>query len=143
MKIDIVRADANGKFEGIKNYKSVCIDRDGSINYLEISDAECEEVRAIDVIDTFYTGDFEQNLLSLLKKIRMNGKIVLSGCDCNILSRMLIQRQVDEKYYSSIVSNKNSMSSIKTVSSILKGFGLKIETQRFTGSNYEIVATRG
>ena len=139
MKIDVVR---NAE-EAISGYKAVTVNQDGFINLFDISDSECVEVRANGVVDKFKSSQFEQTLVSLLKKVRLGGKISLSGLDCNILSRQLISGQIDENSFGTIVENSNSISSLKTVARILQVNGLKIQTQRIYGSSYEIVAVRG
>ena len=139
MKIDVVR---NAE-EAISGYKAVIVNEEGFVNLFDISDSECVEVRANGVVDKFKSSQFEQTLVSLLKKIRLVGKISLSGLDCNIVSRQLISGQIDENLFGSIVENSNSISSLKTVARILQVNGLKIQTQRVYGNTYEIVAVRG
>ena len=139
MKIDIV----GNPSEAIAGYKPVLISEDGSIDLFDVSDSECLEVRANGVIDKFKATQFEGSLVALLKKVRLGGKLVLSGLDCNILSRQLISGQLDEKSFGLIVENCNSISSLKTIAKILQSQGLKIQTQKLSGYNYQIVATRG
>ena len=139
MKIDVVR---NAE-EAISGYKAVIVNEEGFVNLFDISDSECVEVRANGVVDKFKSSQFEQTLLSLVKKVRLGGKLSLSGLDCNILSRQLISGQIDENLFGSIVENSNSISSLKTVARILQANGLKIQTQRVYGNTYEIVAVRG
>ena len=144
MKIHISEADETGNLiQNIDGYKGVCVRLDGSIDYFDISDSECEEIRALNVVDLFRSDQVEQNLIALLKKIRIGGKIVLSGCDPNILSRLFISNQIDEQKFCQIVGSKNSMSTVKRISKILTDFGLRIDLQRFTFTNYEITAVRG
>jgi hypothetical protein len=138
MKIDIVQ-DAKS---AVGNYQPVIIS-DGNIDFFDISDSECVEVRANQVIDQFSSQNVESNLLSILKKVRIGGKVVLSGIDCNILSRQLISGQIDENTFSNIVSACNSMSSLKKISRAVKLSGFTVESQKINGSVYEIVAKRG
>lgn len=139
MKIQVVgNAD-----EAISGYKAVLINEDGFINMFDVSDSECLEVRANGVVDKFKFSEFESNLSSLVKKVRLGGKLTLSGLDCNILSRQLVSGQIDERSFGSIVENSNSISSLKTVAQILQAHGLKIQTQKVSGYTYEIVAVRG
>jgi len=139
MKIDVVR---NAE-EAISGYKAVIVNEEGFVNLFDISDSECVEVRANGVVDKFKSSQLEQTLVSLVKKVRLGGKLSISGLDCNILSRQLISGQIDENSFGSIVENSNSISSLKTVARILQVNGLKIQTQRVYGSTYEIVAVRG
>jgi len=139
MKIDIV----GNPSDAIAGYKPVLISEDGSIDLFDVSDSECLEIRANGVVDKFKATQFEGSLVALLKKVRLGGKLVLSGLDCNILSRQLISGQLDEKSFGLIVENCNSISSLKTIAKILQSQGLKIQTQKLSGYNYQIVATRG
>jgi len=139
MKIDIV----GNPNEATSGYKPVLISQDGSIDLFDVSDSECLEIRANGVLDKFKASQFENSFVSLLKKIRLGGKLVLSGLDCNILSRQLISGQLDEKSLGLIVESCNSISSLKTVANILQRQGLKIQTQKLSGYTYHIVATRG
>ena len=138
MKIDIV----GNPDEAISGYKPVVVNADGFVDLFDISDSECVEIRANGVIDKFKASQFETSLVSLLKKVRLGGKVSLSGLDCNVLSRQVISGQLDERSFSAIVENSNSISSLRTVAQILQGQGLKIQTQNLSGYTYQIVAVR-
>jgi len=139
MKIDVV----GNPSDAISGYKAVVINDDGFVDMFDISDSECTEIRANGILDKFKASQFEASLVSLLKKVRLGGKVTLSGLDCNILSRQLISGKLDEVSFSSIVEQCNSISSLKTVSKIIQTQGLKIQTQKLSGYTYQIVATRG
>ena len=139
MKIDIV----GNPEEAISGYRAVIVNEDGFINTFDRSDSECLEIRANGVVDKFKSSQLESNLTSLLKKIRLGGKLSLSGLDCNVLSRQLISGQIDERSFGVIVEQSNSISSLKSVVKILQANGLKIQTQKISGYTYEIVAVRG
>lgn len=138
MKIDIV----GNPDEAISGYKPVVVNADGFVDLFDISDSECVEIRANGVIDKFKASQFETSLVSLLKKVRLGGKVSLSGLDCNVLSRQVISGQLDERSFSAIVENSNSISSLRTVAQILQSQGLKIQTQNLSGYTYQIVAVR-
>lgn len=139
MKIDVV----GNPSDAISGYKAVVINDDGFMDMFDISDSECTEIRANGILDKFKASQFEASLVSLLKKVRLGGKITLSGLDCNILSRQLITGKLDEPSFSSIVEQCNSISSLKTVSRVIQSQGLKVETQKLSGYTYQIVARRG
>tara|TARA_B100002019_G_scaffold30506_1_gene24457 strand:+ start:6413 stop:6832 length:420 start_codon:yes stop_codon:yes gene_type:complete len=139
MKIDVV----GNPSDAISGYKAVVINDDGFMDMFDISDSECTEIRANGILDKFKASQFETSLVSLLKKVRLGGKVTLSGLDCNILSRQLISGKLDEVSFSSIVEQCNSISSLKTVSKIVQAQGLKIQTQKLSGYTYQVVATRG
>lgn len=139
MKIDIVRNPT----DAISGYRPIIISDQGSVDFYDISDSECVEIRGNGIVDAFKASQLEENLVSILKKVRLGGKIFLSGLDCNILSRQLISGQLDERTFGSIVENSNSISSLKTVAKILQSQGLKIQTQKLSGYTYQITAVRG
>jgi len=64
MKIDIVKDEK----AAIGNYKPVLVSGD-NIDFFNISDAECEEVRAINIMDTFSTQNLQKNFTSILKRL--------------------------------------------------------------------------
>ncbi len=138
MKIDIV----GNASDAISGYSPVVINEDGALDMFNISDSECTEIRANGIVNKFKASQLEQSLTSVLKKIRLGGKITISGLDCNILSRSLVSGDIDESSFSAIVENSNSISSLKTVSKIIQTQGLKIQTQRISGYSYELVAVR-
>lgn len=138
MKIDIV----GNPDEAISGYKPVVVNADGFVDLFDISDSECVEIRANGVVDKFKASQFETSLVSLLKKVRLGGRVSLSGLDCNVLSRQVISGQLDERSFSAIVENSNSISSLRTVAQILQSQGLKIQTQNLSGYTYQIVAVR-
>ena len=123
MKIDVV----GNPSDAISGYKAVVINDDGFMDMFDISDSECTEIRANGILDKFKASQFEASLVSLLKKVRLGGKVTLSGLDCNILSRQLISGKLDEVSFSSIVEQCNSISSLKTVSKIIQKLGLASE----------------
>ena len=119
MKIDIV----GNPSDAIAGYKPVVINEDGFMDLFDISDSECTEIRANGIIDKFKASQLQGNLVSLLKKVRLGGKVVLTGLDCNILSRQLISGKLDELSFSAIVESSNSISSLKTVAQIVQSQG--------------------
>ena len=139
MKIDIVGNPA----DAIKGYKPIIINEDGLIEMFDVSDSECMEIRANGIVDRFKASQLQPSLVALLKKVRIGGEIILSGLDCNIISRQLISGKLDEVTFSHLVETNNSISSLATVAQIVQSQGLKIKTQKLSGFTYQIVATRG
>ena len=139
MKIDIV---GNPK-DAIKGYKPVIVNEDGLIEMFDVSDSECMEIRANGIVDRFKASQLQPNLIALLKKVRIGGEIILSGLDCNIISRQLISGKLDEATFSHLVESSNSISSLATVAKIVQSQGLQIKAQKISGFTYQIVAKRG
>ena len=139
MKIDIVGNPA----DAIKGYKPIIINEDGLIEMFDVSDSECMEIRANGIVDRFKASQLQPSLVALLKKVRIGGEIILSGLDCNIISRQLISGKLDEATFGYLVESNNSISSLATVAQIVQSQGLKIKTQKLSGFTYQIVATRG
>ena len=79
MKLHIVRPNQ----EAIENFtKAVAFEN--NINLTEVSDNECELIMANDIVDTFTIDKIGELVMSLRKKMRMNGKLVLGGTDIRL-----------------------------------------------------------
>lgn len=139
MKIDIVTKEEYAT----KTYKPVIIHDNGTIDLYDISDSECTEIKAMSVIGKFKNENLRDSLNNLVKKLRIGGTLIISETDCNIVCRQLLSGSLSEENFNKIISNKNSLPSLKYVAEVLKSNGLKIKTQRLNGLDYQIIASRG
>ena len=62
-----------------------------------------KDLKASSDVATVTLEKKESKVNSLLKKIRLGGKLSLRGLDCNVLSRQLISGQIDERSFGAIV----------------------------------------
>ena len=74
MKIHVAKMSE----ETIEGYKHVVVS-DNHINFMDISDNECSEILANDVLDSFFSDKTEDCLVSLVNKLRLGGKLIVGG----------------------------------------------------------------
>ena len=138
MKIHVTRIDQ----ETVENYNHVIVS-DGHINFLDISDNECQEILANDVLDNFSIDKVGECITSLVNKLRLGGTIVVGGKDVRLFAKAVLNNGISEIEASEIVNSCQSMSSIKDVIPVLQHLGLKIINTNVAGIHYEVKASRG
>lgn len=142
MKIHIVEKTE----EAIENYQPVLL-QNGVVDFFGISDSECTEIRAPNVVDQFTFGaeGVQRGLANIAKKLRMGGRLYISGVDTNVLARGVLNQTVSEETFSQIVERNRSMSSLKTIAKMLSSFGLDVVEAKVVPSSfsYEIICQRG
>ena len=138
MKIQVVKM-GEAVIEGYKHV--IC--SDNYINLMDISDNECSEIMAQDVLDNFDYEKIHECLVALVGKLRLNGKIIVGGTDVRLFSRLVINSSLNEQEASQILSRCKSMSSLNLVNPMINSLGLNIETSTINGTHFEIVAKRG
>ena len=138
MKIHVTRMDQ----ETVENYNHVIVS-DGHINFLDISDNECQEILANDVLDNFSIDKVGECITSLVNKLRLGGTIVVGGKDVRLFAKAVLNNGISEIVASEIVNSCQSMSSINDVVPVLQHLGLKIINTNVAGIHYEVKASRG
>ena len=138
MKIHVTRMDQ----ETVDNYNHVVVS-DNHINFLDISDNECQEILANDVLDSFSIDKVGECITSLVNKLRLGGTIVVGGKDVRLFSKAVLNNGISEITASEIVNSCQSMSSINDVVPVLQHLGLKIISTNVAGIHYEVKASRG
>lgn len=142
MKVQLVKSENNS----IKGYKSIALLPLASLAKLNnlnlLSDNECEFILASDVLDEFQNQEIVSVIDALVKKLRVNGTLVIGGTDIRIFCKSITNGLINELDGSSIVASKQSMTNMQNIIDILKNFGLKIQSSRIIGINYEITAVR-
>lgn len=116
---------------------------DNYINFMDISDNECSEILAQDVLDNFAIDNIHQCISSLVGKLRLGGKLVVGGTDIRLFSRMVSNNTLNEVEASNILSSANSMTSATNVKPIIQSLGLQVISVMVSGIHFEITATRG
>lgn len=125
----------------IENYNTIKLENfQDEIN--EVINNSCTEIVANDVIDKIKNGDIEKFVTILCSKLRIGGKIIITGTDLGTLSRVVINNTISSQDYSSIIENKASLSYMHNIIAVLKKFNLTIDSGLIRGTNYEIVANR-
>jgi len=138
MKIHVTRMDQ----ETVENYNHVIVS-DGHINFLDISDNECQEILANDVLDNFSIDKVGECITSLVNKLRLGGTIVVGGKDVRLFAKAVLNNGISEIEASEIVNSCQSMSSINDIVPVLQNLGLKIINTNVAGIHYEVKASRG
>ncbi len=138
MKIHVTRIDQ----ETVENYNHVIVS-DGYINFLDISDNECQEILANDVLDNFSIDKVGECITSLVNKLRLGGTIVVGGKDVRLFAKAVLNNGISEIEASEIVNSCQSMSSINDIVPVLQHLGLKIINTNVAGIHYEVKASRG
>lgn len=138
MKIQIARINN----EIIQGYKHVLLS-DNYINFADISDNECEEILAYDVLNYFSTNKLQECLVSLVGKLRLGGKLVVGGVDIRLFARFLINNMISEEEGSAVVEQLKSMSTVDQITNILESLGVQIAIVDVSGIHFKITAKRG
>jgi hypothetical protein len=138
MKIHVTRMDQ----ETVENYDHVVVS-DNHINFLDISDNECQEILANDVLDNFSIDKVGECITSLVNKLRLGGTLVVGGKDVRLFAKAVLNNGISEIVASEIVNSCQSMSSINDVVPVLQHLGLKIINTNVAGIHYEVKASRG
>lgn len=139
MKIQLIK----NKEEAISGYQSVVYSPSLMLNNLQVvSDNQSEFILASNILDDFALKTHQDILASLVKKLRINGTIVVGGTDIRVFCKSLINSSINESDASDIIGSRQSMSNLQNVVEMLKSFGLKIQSTHITGMHYEVTAVR-
>jgi hypothetical protein len=136
MKIYIT--EGNDKIE---NYNTIKLENFQD-EMKEVINNSCTEVVAHNVIDKIKSVDIEKFVTILCSKLRIGGKIIITGTDLGTLSRGVINNTISSQDYSSIIENKASLNYMHNINAMLKKFNLTIDSGLIRGTNYEIIANR-
>lgn len=138
MKLQILRPEQ----EPIEGYKTVTIS-DAHLNLSELSDNECDTILAPEIMDSFPADKSSEVLSGIAAKLRQGGELVVGGTDIRIFAKMVSNGALLELPASEIVGKSTSMTTVKSVTSILSSLGLDIASTTIEGIHYEVKATRG
>lgn len=131
--------DSNGKVKG-------------DITKLDFvaDDGECEEIRAIDILEYFYAWQTDDIIEGWVKKLRIGGKLILSFAEMYEVANNIAHYTISMKkanYYlfgkqESTWDTKKCSLSIVQMSQFLEGLGLKIRLKRIKDAQGIIIAER-
>jgi hypothetical protein len=138
MKLQIVNNDD----ESIEGFISLKVSKDFKTTLSQLVDSSCTEVLLLDILDTMeYEQSFEF-LFYVLKKIRLNGSIVLRGISSIAFAHSLLNGPIDSKRASGIIDNIHSIHDQRDVINLLESNDFIVDTVRLNGVEYELKATR-
>lgn len=125
----------------IKGYHSVIV-KDQNIDLNAISNNECTEILANDILDEFRIENIGSVIQALLSKLRIGGKLVLGGTDILLFCKAVQDGSLSEAEYSNIIASKQSMTQAPLVLETLRGMGLNVEIYDINGIHFEVAVRR-
>jgi len=138
MKVQIAKVGE----ETVGGYKHI-VCSDNYINFMEVSDNECTEIVASEVLDLFDIDKVKDCLVAIVGKLRLGGTLSVGGTDIRLFSRLVMNNMISEEEASQIIKKSNSMPQSSLVTEILASLGLNIVTVNLSGIHFEVVARRG
>jgi hypothetical protein len=125
----------------IEGYRHVVVS-ENYINFMDISNNECSEILANDVLDSFSLDKVKDCLIFLVDKLRLGGNLVVGGKDIRLFCKAVISNLISEDEASLIIENINSMPTMIQVVPIIESLGLKIVSTSMSGIHFEVTAQR-
>lgn len=101
-------------------------------------EAQCSEIYAPDIFDTFSVSDIEKIVPTWVKLLAPGGTITVGGTDIYILAKTIISRKIslvdiNKRLFSDRI---NSFSSANYTKTFLSSIGLKIEDINIDYNNF-------
>ena len=96
----------------------------------------------IECLDNLPYPDRVSVIDNATKKLRYNGKLVISGMDCIELGRNLFLGNVSEKDFSEIINHTQSISSLKNTEEHLGSIGLTKKASSIDGVKYTFIGEK-
>lgn len=115
--------------------------RNGKIE-LKCSNHSVDEILCLGIVDKIHARDIDSFLKSLCDILRINGKLVISGKDINIISRHLYFKEINSESLSNIIDDTKTWYSSLEIVDKLRNLGLTILTNEIKGIEYEICSIR-
>ncbi len=137
MKLNIISDDE----QAIENFSNINVLK----NTEELSEAIDHSFDEIVLYNTLHSLEQEHanEVLQLAcGKLRLNGEIKIISVDAKNLCRMLLNNQLKQDDFSSIVSGMKCFISIQTIKDIFAKNGILISTSSIKGYGYEIRGVR-
>lgn len=127
---------------GIEGYTLVNYAKDG-LNFLDtLSNNECEEIIATDILNHVPYNNIDGVIQKFVTKLRYNGKLVLGGYDLRSFCRAVINNLISETEGLQIIQSARSMVPCNSITNYLTSLGLTIQSSIINGPTYEVTAIR-
>ena len=131
-------------------YKDQMAVKGGDIKNLEVSQSSCTEIICEDIMDFIPYNEFYKTIEHYVSKLRHNGRIVISGTDMEVVSKMYLNGELNTLEFNRVVhgeqnnawSFKLGQITIEETSEILIELGLKIQSKSINGMCFQIVGVR-
>jgi hypothetical protein len=137
MKIHV----GNPQTQFIGGYNAIQV-VDEQIDLSAISDNECVEILASEILDEFQIHNIGQVIQLLLSKLRIGGKLIIGGTDVLLFCKAVQDGSISEQDYCNIISSKKSMTQTNIVLDTLRQLGLTIEVSDINGIHFEATVRR-
>lgn len=138
MKLQLIKDQS----ESIEGFKTVLTTNFMPPSLNDVIDNSCENIIIGDVLD-LYSQEVRNNVLvSIVKKLRLNGEVFVSGVEARSLCKMFSNNYLKTNNLSDIISNIGSIMELDEINNILESCGLEVETSKINGYKYEIRARR-
>lgn len=136
MKIQIV----NKNEEIIDGYYIISTEKLENIS--TIINNSCTDLIAIDVLDKLTQNECIDLLNVLMQKIRINGRMVISGVHLLSLAQGIINETIDSSAVNDIIAQNQSIIDSRKICNLLEAKKFIIDTFKIYGHKYEIIAIR-
>lgn len=137
MKIQIV---ANENVEEISGYKKLLID--DFLNSKDIMNNQCTDIVVDTVISRVDYTQFKNLMMTLVSKLRLDGKIYIKDINCKMLFFKFTSGQMEIDYFNQLMANITSYYSYSDVIKFFNSVKITVDTLELQGLEYEIWATR-
>ncbi len=155
MKINLVINNPAASLKGYANVSPILNTHGfntGQVHNLDwmADDSSCEELIADDVLSRFTFGEANPILKNWIKKLKINGSIILRGVDFEEVCRALILEQLGIREAAELLwgtqkdANDVRVSSMSVLDVIayFEQSGLQVTRKIFDGYYYSVTATR-
>lgn len=138
MKLQLIRDQS----ESIEGFKSIIATSFMPPSVDDVIDNSCELIILGDVLDMYPQETRNNVLVSVIKKLRLNGEISVSGVEARALCKMCVNNLISAQNLSTVFGMTNSVLELDQVVSILEQCNLQVETSKINGYKYELRARR-
>jgi hypothetical protein len=114
----------------------------GKIDMSNVPNNCATDVIASDAIDSIFVDDIINFFEQVVSKIRLNGKLFVSGTDLCLLAQDIISGAIKCQDFNKLTTDKRSIYPVDDIVKIISSMGLKIDSVEIKGNKYEIRAIR-
>lgn len=125
----------------IEGYHQIYV-KDQQVDFEGISDNECLEIIANDIIDEFSIPNIGAMLGAVAKKLRLGGTLVAGGTDLRLYCHAVLDGTISEAQAGSLIEHKKSLSCTEIMLNTLRQMGFSVEVYDTMGVHFEITVRR-
>lgn len=130
----------NKKHE-INNYVNLLVEENG-VDLRDVIANSCDEIIISEALDYIQYKYINYVLEDIVHRLRLGGKIIITGIDIKALSRLVVSELVSIEQYNDIIMNIKSLNTILNIRALLVSYNLDIELDLINGYKYQIIAKR-